>query len=104
MSIGVCQTADTEDNLRLGRALGQAIAEVDRKVVLISSGALSHTFWPLRKLRKHEAADVDHLFTPHGARGRRRTAGMVPPRRPRAGTEDHAGVRPVQPEAGSAIT
>src|SRR6516225_4590481 len=54
VSIGVCQTADTEDNLRLGRALGQAIAEVDRKVVLIASGALSHTFWPLRELRSQK--------------------------------------------------
>jgi len=67
VSIGVCQTADTEDNLRLGRALGQAIAEVDRKVVLIASGALSHTFWPLRELRKHEAADIEHIFTPEAA-------------------------------------
>src|SRR5664279_2966763 len=64
MSIGVCQTADTEDNLRLGRALGDAIAECDRKVVLIASGALSHTFWPLRQLRDHEAAGVEHIFTP----------------------------------------
>jgi 3,4-dihydroxyphenylacetate 2,3-dioxygenase len=64
VSIGVCQTADTEDNLRLGRALGQAIAELDRKVVLIASGALSHTFWPLRELRKHEAAGIEHIFTP----------------------------------------
>ena len=67
ISIGVCQTADTEDNLRLGRALGQAIAEVERKVVLIASGALSHTFWPLRELRKHEAAGVEHIFTPQAA-------------------------------------
>ena len=67
VSIGVCQTADTEDNLRLGRALGQAIAETDRKVVLIASGALSHTFWPLRELRKHEAAGVEHIFTPQAA-------------------------------------
>ena len=67
VSIGVCQTADTEDNLRLGRALGQAIAEVDRKVVLIASGALSHTFWPLRELRKHEAAGIEHIFTPEAA-------------------------------------
>ena len=67
VSIGVCQTADTEDNLRLGRALGQAIAEVDRKVVLIASGALSHTFWPLRELREHEAAGVEHIFTPEAA-------------------------------------
>ncbi len=67
ISIGVCQTADTEDNLRLGRALGDAIAESDRKVVLIASGALSHTFWPLRKLRDHEAAGVEHIFTPEAA-------------------------------------
>ena len=67
ISIGVCQTADTEDNLRLGRALGDAIAESDRKVVLLASGALSHTFWPLRELRKHEAAGVEHIFTPEAA-------------------------------------
>ncbi|WP_148572647.1 3,4-dihydroxyphenylacetate 2,3-dioxygenase [Nocardioides caldifontis] len=64
ISIGVCQTADMEDNLRLGRALGQAIAESDRKVLLIASGAMSHTFWPLRELRKHEAAGKEHIFTP----------------------------------------
>src|SRR5918911_649242 len=64
VTIGVCQTADMEDNLRLGRALGDAIAESDRKVVLVASGALSHTFWPLRKLRDHEAAGVEHIYSP----------------------------------------
>ena len=63
ISIGVCQTADMEDNLRLGRALGDAIAESDRKVLLIASGAMSHTFWPLRQLRDHEAAGREHIFT-----------------------------------------
>ena len=67
VSIGVCQTADTEDNLRIGRALGEAIAEIDRRVVLIASGALSHTFWPLRELRAHEAAGLEHIFTPEAA-------------------------------------
>ena len=64
ISIGVCQTADGEDSYRLGRALGEAIAESDRKVVLIASGALSHTFWPLRQLRDHEAAGREHIFSP----------------------------------------
>lgn len=64
ISIGVCQTADMEDNLRLGRALGDAIRESDRKVLLIASGAMSHTFHPLRKLRDHEAAGAEHIFTP----------------------------------------
>ena len=64
VSIGVCQTADTEDNLALGRALGEAIASTDRRVVLLASGALSHTFWPLRQLRDHEASDPSNIFTP----------------------------------------
>jgi aromatic ring-opening dioxygenase catalytic subunit (LigB family) len=63
VSIGVCQTADTEDSLRLGRALGEAIAEVDRRVILIASGGLSHTFWPLRDLRDHEASGIEHIHT-----------------------------------------
>jgi 3,4-dihydroxyphenylacetate 2,3-dioxygenase len=64
ITIGVCQTATTEDNLRLGRALGDAIASTDRKVLLIASGALSHTFYSLQELRKHEASDPSHIFTP----------------------------------------
>ncbi|TYB41176.1 catechol 1,2-dioxygenase [Actinomadura chibensis] len=64
MSIGVCQTADTEDFLRLGRALGDAVAATDRRVLLIASGALSHTFWPLRVIRDHEASGPEHIFTP----------------------------------------
>lgn len=67
ISIGVCQTAETEDNLRLGRALGDAIEKSNRKVLLIASGAMSHTFWPLRQLRDHEAAGVEHIFTPEAA-------------------------------------
>jgi aromatic ring-opening dioxygenase catalytic subunit (LigB family) len=57
------QTGDTEDFLRAGRAIGQAIAGSDRKVLLLASGALSHTFWPLRELRAHEASDPSHIRT-----------------------------------------
>jgi 3,4-dihydroxyphenylacetate 2,3-dioxygenase len=56
-------TGDTEDFLRAGRAIGAAIAATDRKVLLIASGALSHTFWPLRELRAHEASDPTHIRT-----------------------------------------
>ena len=58
------QTGDTDDFLRGGRALGAAIAQTDRKVILLASGALSHTFWPLRELREHEASDPVHIRTP----------------------------------------
>jgi len=64
ISVSVCQTGDTEDFLRAGRALGDAIAATDRKVVLLASGALSHTFWPLRELRRHESASLDSIRTP----------------------------------------
>ena len=57
------QTGDVEDFARAGRAIGAAIAAVDRKVLLVASGALSHTFWPLRELREHEASDPAHIRT-----------------------------------------
>ncbi|WP_369382977.1 3,4-dihydroxyphenylacetate 2,3-dioxygenase [Streptomyces sp. cg36] len=65
LSIGVCQTGDTEDHLRLGRALAEAVAATpSRRVLLIASGALSHSFWPLRELRAHESSDPAHIRTP----------------------------------------
>lgn len=64
ISVSVAQTGVMEDFLRAGRALGDAIARTDRKVLLIASGALSHTFWKLRELRDHEASDPAHIRTP----------------------------------------
>ena len=73
----VCQTADTEDNLRLGRALGDAIAESDRKVVLIASGALvAHVLAAARAARPRGGRRRAHLHaggrappTASGSRG-----------------------------------
>jgi aromatic ring-opening dioxygenase catalytic subunit (LigB family) len=64
ISVSVAQTGEMEDFLRAGRALGDAIAATERRVLLIASGALSHTFWKLRQLRDHESADVKHIRTP----------------------------------------
>ncbi len=63
VSVSNAQTGDSEDAIRCGRALGRAIAKSDRKVLLVASGALSHTFWPLRELRKHEASNPSHIFS-----------------------------------------
>jgi aromatic ring-opening dioxygenase catalytic subunit (LigB family) len=63
VSVSVCQTATDEDFLRAGRAIGEAIAKSDRKVILLASGALSHTFYKLRELRKHEMSDPSHIFS-----------------------------------------
>jgi 3,4-dihydroxyphenylacetate 2,3-dioxygenase len=91
ISIGVCQTGDTEDHLRLGRALGEAIAATDRKVILIASGALSHSFWPLRELRRHEAAGVEHVRTAEAVKADFDRIGWL-----RAG--DHARVLTTMPD------
>jgi 3,4-dihydroxyphenylacetate 2,3-dioxygenase len=64
ISVSVAQTGVLEDFLRAGRAIGDAIARTDRKVLLIASGAMSHTFWKLRELRDHESSDPSHIRTP----------------------------------------
>ncbi|GCD32576.1 3,4-dihydroxyphenylacetate 2,3-dioxygenase [Streptomyces chrestomyceticus JCM 4735] len=92
LSVGVCQTGDDEDHLRFGRALADGIAALpDRKVLLIASGALSHTFWPLRELRDHEASDPAHLRTPEArAADEQRIAWLL--------RGDHARVLRTMPE------
>lgn len=64
ISVGVCQTATFDDFLLFGRLLGEAIVASDRRVVLLASGGLSHRFWPLRVIRQHEAAALEHMVTP----------------------------------------
>ena len=63
ISISVCQTGDTDDFLRVGRAIRAALEKVDRKVIIIATGSLSHTFYPLKELRKHEASDPSHIVS-----------------------------------------
>ncbi len=63
ISMSVCQTGETDDFLRVGRAIGDAIREVDRKVIIIATGSLSHTFYKLKELRKHESSDPSHIIT-----------------------------------------
>ena len=63
ISMSVCQTGETDDFLRVGRAIGAAIAKTDRKVILIATGSMSHTFYKLKEMRKHEASDPSHIFS-----------------------------------------
>ncbi|MBI5090284.1 MAG: catechol 1,2-dioxygenase [Actinobacteria bacterium] len=64
VSMGICQTGTPDDWLLAGALLGRAIAGLDRKVVLLASGGLSHRFWPLREFARHETASLDHIRTP----------------------------------------
>ena len=68
LEVSTPQTGDTEDFLRAGRALGAAIEQSARTVLLVASGGLSHTFWSLRELRAHEASDTAHIRTAEARR------------------------------------
>jgi 3,4-dihydroxyphenylacetate 2,3-dioxygenase len=67
VSVSVAQTGQVPDFLAVGECIGRAVGALDRRVFLVGSGALSHTFWPLRELRAHEAADEKHIFTKEAA-------------------------------------
>ena len=64
VTVSLCQTADTDDFLKFGQGLARAIEKLDRRVVLLASGSMSHRFWPLKELAKHEASDPRHIRTP----------------------------------------
>lgn len=64
VTVSLPQTAETDDFLLAGEAIGRAIERSDRRVVLLASGAMSHRFWPLKQLRAHEASDPVHIRTP----------------------------------------
>lgn len=92
ISSGICQTGDVQDFLLYGKLLVDAIASIDRRVVILASGGLSHRFWPLREFRDHEAANPDlHIRTPEAAAADRNVLAML-----EAG--NHAGVVDYVPE------
>lgn len=64
MSVSCCQTGSPEDFLLVGSVVAEAVRRSDLRVVLIASGALSHTFHTLRHVRATEAADPTFIFTP----------------------------------------
>ena len=85
MSVSICQTATAEDFLLLGELLATAVTGLERRVVLLASGGLSHRFWPLRELRRHESADLRNISTPEARAADERLIAQL-----RAG--DHAAV------------
>ncbi len=64
VSVSVVQTGEPDDFLTMGEAIGEAVSRLDRRVVVLASGGMSHTFWPLKQITKHEASDPVHIFTP----------------------------------------
>jgi 3,4-dihydroxyphenylacetate 2,3-dioxygenase len=64
VSVSVVQTGETDDFLVMGEAIGEAVSRLDRRAVILASGGMSHTFWPLKQIPKHEASDPVHIITP----------------------------------------
>jgi 3,4-dihydroxyphenylacetate 2,3-dioxygenase len=64
VSVSTAQTAESDDFLLVGEGIGRAIERSGRQVVLLASGAMSHTFWKLKELRAHESSDPVHIRTP----------------------------------------
>ena len=64
VSVSVVQTGETDDFMTMGEAIAEAVKRLDRRVVVLASGGMSHTFWPLKQLPKHEASDPVHIFSP----------------------------------------
>lgn len=91
VSMSVCQTGEPIDFLTVGACIGRAVEKLDRRVVVLASGAMSHTFWSLRELRMHEASDPVHLYTQEAAGADRRILDAW-------ARGDHAGVIDGMPE------
>lgn len=61
LSIGVCQTATHERNLEFGTAIGRAVEQSDRRVVILAAGGLSHRFWSYDDMAAHSSPDPAHI-------------------------------------------
>ena len=61
LSMGVCQIASIDNDLRFGAALAQAVTQCPRRVVLVASGGLSHRFWDYDHALQHASASPDDI-------------------------------------------
>ena len=92
VSVSICQTARDRDFLAVGAALARAVEAAQERVVLLASGGMSHRFWPLAELGRHESSDPVHVRTPEAESGRPRPARVVGEGRPRRGNRRHGRV------------
>lgn len=64
VSVSIVQTGEMKDFMTMGEAIGRAVAESDRRAVVLASGGMTHRFWSLSELPEHEASDPVHIITP----------------------------------------
>lgn len=61
LAIGVCQTASHERHMEFGAVIGRAIAQSERRVIILAAGGLSHHFWSYDDMGKHASPDPQHI-------------------------------------------
>jgi 3,4-dihydroxyphenylacetate 2,3-dioxygenase len=91
VSAGICQTAEVGDFLLFGEVIAEAVRQLDRRVVLLASGGMSHRFWPLRELRSHESSDPANIITASSREADERILSLF-------SSGDHAAVIDAMPE------
>ncbi len=92
ISVAVNQTCDTEDFLLFGELIGRAIAQSDRRVVLLASGGMTHRFFNFKELRKREAQRApENIYSLEYYEADMEVLGMLE-------RGDHAGVIDNMPE------
>jgi 3,4-dihydroxyphenylacetate 2,3-dioxygenase len=77
VSVGINQTGQTDDFLLLGELIGTAVAQVDRRVVLLASGGLTHRFLPFKELRRRESSSVDNIYSPEARAADEHVLGLL---------------------------
>jgi 3,4-dihydroxyphenylacetate 2,3-dioxygenase len=92
VSVAINQCGTTEDFLLLGRLLAEAVEQVDRRVIVLASGGMTHRFFPFRELRNRESsAAPDNIFNIESYEADQRVVKMLE-------EGDHAGVIDWMPE------
>jgi 3,4-dihydroxyphenylacetate 2,3-dioxygenase len=98
ISASLCQTAEFDDFITFGEVIAEAVRRSDRRVVVVASGALSHKFWPLKELRRHEPADPMHVFSPEHRAADERLIGQLEAGDHAAVLDGYAAFRQFSPE------
>lgn len=92
ISVAINQTCETEDFLLFGELIGNAIAQSDRRVVLLASGGMTHRFFSFKELRKREAQRApENIYSLEYYEADMKVLGMLE-------RGDHAGVIDGMPE------
>jgi 3,4-dihydroxyphenylacetate 2,3-dioxygenase len=78
ISVAVNQCCTTEDFLLFGELIGRAVAESDRRVVLLASGGMTHRFFSFRELRQRESsAAPDNIYDLDSYQADQRVVGLL---------------------------